>query len=293
MTRALVVIPHFFDPNGGGRHGSRCPDPLPRVRALAACLDGLHTSLGASQVAYDIASRVAPPANQREAVELDVAIVTTGEKHLLAALPVPPDLYRHVATDEDGWMLGFACRDVLRAGLGAYDWFLFIEDDLVLHDPLFLRKVAWFRGLAGEQRILQPNRFESDVRALAHKAYVDGDLPKRVLDPWRTTFDPDTLPALEGRVLGAPVRFVPAANPHGGCFFLSASQMERLAAQPWFALRDTSFVGPLESAVTLPLIRTFEVYKPAPENASFLELRHFGTGFLSLLRPRPEVRPAE
>ena len=88
--------------------------------------------------------------------------------------------------------------------------------------------------------------------------------------------------------MGAPVRFVPALNPHGGCFFLSAAQMERMVADPLFSGRDTSFVGPLESAVTLPLIRSFQVYKPARENASFLELRHYGSAFLSLLRRGPE-----
>jgi hypothetical protein len=35
--------------------------------------------------------------------------------------------------------------------------------------------------------------------------------------------------------------------------------------------RDTSFIGPLESAATLGIMRAFRIYKPAPEHAAFLE----------------------
>jgi hypothetical protein len=56
------------------------------------------------------------------------------------------------------------------------------------------------------------------------------------------------------------------------------------AAQPHFLDRDTGFIGPLESAATLGIMRTFRVYKPAVENASFLEIEHHGTAFISQLR---------
>jgi hypothetical protein len=61
--------------------------------------------------------------------------------------------------------------------------------------------------------------------------------------------------------------------------------MEYWARQPYFLDRDVSFVGPLESAATLGIMRTFRVYKPAAESASFLEIEHFGTAFLSMIRP--------
>jgi hypothetical protein len=63
--------------------------------------------------------------------------------------------------------------------------------------------------------------------------------------------------------------------------------MAHWAAQPYFLDRDTSFIGPLESAATLGIMRAFKVYKPAPPNAGFLEIQHFGTAYLSLLRRKP------
>lgn len=281
MPRALIAVPHYFDPQGGGRHASLRPDPDARIRALTANLSSLHAHFGVRQVAFDIANRTAHPCNRSEAMELDVVVCTTKGRHLLASLPLPQGLFRHHATDADPMRLGFEVRAVLAAGLGKYDWYGFLEDDLVVSDPSFFRKLAWFSAVAGDDHLLAPNRMETDVTLVAHKGYVDGTLAPRVTAPWR---DMTALPALEAKVLGAPVRFVPALNPHAGCWFVTAAQMARLAADPSYADRDESFVGPLESACTLPVLRTFKVYKPAAENASFLEVRHCGSDFLRLLR---------
>ena len=47
---------------------------------------------------------------------------------------------------------------------------------------------------------------------------------------------------------------------------------------------DTFFAAPkLESAATLGIMRAFRIYKPAPENASFLEIEHHGSAFIRQL----------
>ncbi len=53
--------------------------------------------------------------------------------------------------------------------------------------------------------------------------------------------------------------------------------------QEHFLDRDTSFVSPLESAATLGIMKTFRIYKTVPQQANFLEIQHFGTGFLRLI----------
>jgi hypothetical protein len=118
---------------------------------------------------------------------------------------------------------------------------------------------------------------------LVHKAYIDGDLDIKVTVPFQNI---EEGPTASGRLLGTTVGFVRAKNPHAGCFFLNARQMETWAQQPYFLDRDTRFIGPLESAATLEVMRTFRVYKPSPESASFLEIEHFGTSYLSQLRRR-------
>jgi hypothetical protein len=165
--------------------------------------------------------------------------------------------------------------------LGGYDYYCYLEDDLLVFDPWFFVKVRWFASLAGSDCLLQPNRFEASVRGPVRKAYVDGDLALRITAPFQ---DIRAKPVqFHGRVMGTPVSFRRVLNPHSGCFFLGAEQMARWARQSYFLDRDTSFIGPLESAATLGVMRTFRVYKPDAASASFLEVRHHGSAFLGLI----------
>ena len=56
--------------------------------------------------------------------------------------------------------------------------------------------------------------------------------------------------------------------------------MESWASKPYFLDRDISFAGPLESAATLGIMKTFRVYKPAPASAGFFEIRHANARYL-------------
>jgi hypothetical protein len=56
--------------------------------------------------------------------------------------------------------------------------------------------------------------------------------------------------------------------------------MEVWASKPWFADEDCSFAGPLESAASLGIIKTFRQYKPSTANAAFLELEHLHPRYL-------------
>ena len=110
-------------------------------------------------------------------------------------------------------------------------------------------------------------------------------------DPTTAPFqDVFVTPVATGSLLGTTVTFQRAKNPHAGCFFLNARQMPLWSTQPYFLDRDTSFIGPLESAATLSVMRTFRIYKPAPECAGFLEIEHFRTGFLGNLRRRGDAK---
>lgn len=281
--RILFAIPHYFNAQGGGGHASLVPEPRPRVEALAACLAAVHQVFGREQRVIDIFRKVAPRANQEQSHELDVVVCTTGDAHVLKHLPLPSQLYRQYATQAEPKLLGFECRSVLRDALGRYDYYAYLEDDLILHDPWFFAKLAWFTRLAGFDYVLQPNRYEMPGFVVARKVYVDGDLRPGLMATYR---DLSLLTDLHAEVYGAAMRFVPAKNPHSGCYFLNSAQMAHWAGQPHFLDRDTSFIGPLESAATLGLLRTFKVYKPAIENAAFLELQHYGTGFLSMVGTR-------
>jgi hypothetical protein len=278
--RILFTIAHFFNADGQGKHGSQRKDPRPRLLALSQNLAALHQLFGKSQSIINIGQRLAFPANKPQAYDLDIIICTTQNNHLLNQLPLPSHFYQHHPTQAEPLMLGFECQAVLRDCVGKYDYYCFLEDDLILHDPWLFIKLNWFNQQAGNLSLLQPNRYEVSTQHLSYKAYIDGDLLPRVTAPFQNVAEE---PELKGQILGMPIKFQRALNPHSGCYFLNANQMAYWANQPYFLDRDSSFVSPLESAATLGVMKTFRVYKPAPEQASFVEIQHFGTGFISLI----------
>ncbi|MBN3908935.1 MAG: calcium-binding protein [Nostoc sp. NMS1] len=278
--RIIFTIAHFFKPSSEARHASQHKDPQPRLQALTKSLTALHELFGKSQSIINIAQRIALPANQPQSHELDIVICTTQDNHLLNQLPLPSHLYKHHSTNVEPLLLGFECQAVLQSCLGQYDYYCFLEDDLIIHDPWFFIKLNWFTQQAGDLNLLQPNRYEVSPHGLVHKAYIDGDLALRVTAPFQNVQEQQEL---KGTIMNTLITFRRALNPHSGCYFLNANQIAHWANQPYFIDRDISFVSPLESAATLGIMKTFRIYKTSPEQASFLEIQHSGTGFLGLI----------
>jgi hypothetical protein len=285
--RVLFTIPHYVRPHPGGARGDRSYGSLaaetgPRVQALTACLSALHQQFRPAHCFIDHARATASAVPATVPQEIDVVLCTTQGCHVLDQLPFGNRYFTHHETAADPDLLGFTCHAVLREGLGRHDYFCYLEDDLILHDPGLFAKLAWFNRHAGDGCVLLPNRYEAGLNNLVPKVYIDGLLAEHVTAPFQDVRDSPPL-ALEA--LGVPTAFERTLNPHAGCFFLNAGQMEHWSRQPHFADRQSRFIGPLESAATLGVLRTFKVYKPGPANADFLEVQHFGTGYLSRLCP--------
>lgn len=275
----LVTIPHFFNPQGTGKHASLRQNPTPKIRALSAAITALQQIVGKNQCAINIRDCLTVPVNQVSNNQLDIVICTVGEYHLLDQLPIPQTLYQQHKVEVEPMLLGFECQAILQANLGKYDYYCFLEDDLILHDAWFFKKINWFNQI-DSRNLLQPNRYEISGQGIMHKAYIDGDMRARATANFQ---DIREKYQITGKVMGNEVLFRRCLNPHSGCYFLNAEQMAYWAKQAHFLDRDTSFISPLESAATLGIMKTFRIYKPVPENANFLEIQHAGTAFLSLI----------
>jgi hypothetical protein len=129
--------------------------------------------------------------------------------------------------------------------------------------------------------VLVPNRFERGDSLMATKAYVDGDLAARVCAPFQNR---DIQPRIEGEFLGQSHEFTRPLNPHSGSYCLRRDQLRTWSRHESFADRSRAFIGPLESAATLGIMKFFRVYKPAFQNAGFLEIEHQSNQFVSQLR---------
>lgn len=277
--RVLVAIPHYFAAPDEGRkagYGSEVADAAPkRAAALDRTIAGLRQVLGPRQWFYRLreGQRVAfDRANQSIAVKrLDIVVVTSGNRHLLDRLTVPRHWFAHEPVDGDPRLLGFACHDVLAEAADDYDWYCYLEDDVRIADPWFLRKIALVEDLTNGEVALMPNRFELLQGRRIEKLYVDGPVSPHYTAAWQ---DISQDVVLRLKFLGIEISLVRASNPHAGCFFLSQRQFSVWRDQPFFGDRDQSFMGPMESAATLGPMKTFRLFKPAIENAGFLEAEH-------------------
>ena len=284
MRKILVVIPHYCS-HGSGFYGSTGGNAALRKGILERVIGGLHQSCGSRQAFLLWLQNHVPGkgnghlirANDSVLSDLDIVLCTTGEDHLAKALTIPPFLYRHFDTGAEPMKIGFAAHQLLRENLGRYDWYCFLEDDLLINDPFFFPKLEWFVRLHGEETTLSPHRYELSLNQPVHKLYHDGSVRPDFTAAWQ---DVNDRRFVEGEHLGSTLRFERWPNPHSGCFFLNSRQMEEWASRPYFGDGDSSFAGPLESAASLGIIKTFRQYKPSPANAAFLELEHLHPRYL-------------
>jgi hypothetical protein len=272
MAKILITIPHYYRAQAAAStHASERGDAGARAAVVADAIGSLWANLSGRTTIVETKSGGLVAGPKRH--QADIRIVTAGSDHLVDSLQRVHSLFRQVPVAvANPRLLGFECHRVLAAEIENFDWFAYLEDDLILHDQLLIEKLEWFNRLFGGGNTLQPNRYEAGYGY--SRFYIDG--PGR----WKQIGNNPAPETLEAEFLGRPLRFELASNPHSGCFFLTRGQMRRWMRAPAFLDGDTSFVGPLESAATLGLYKTFRVYKTAAANYDFVEIRHAGDQYL-------------
>ena len=182
--------------------------------------------------------------------------------------------------------LGSETQRVLRERLGAYDYYAVVEDDMVIYDPLFFEKLAWFEQQFGAKCLLQPLRYEmaqSGTPALisawprilyqptcARLACGARGRPRKTrgeLARQRADLHIANQPTRRGLCSSAMLNCAIGPQPPG-C----------MTAKP-------RSVGPLESAMRLGLGRAFDVYQPAAPDPFFLSIEHWGTRYARQYAP--------
>lgn len=177
--------------------------------------------------------------------------------------------------DIDPMFIGFRCQDELIRRVDDFDWFIFLEDDIVLQDSFLLEKLERFNAKVGLERdVLLPNRYELWE---ATKRYID------------LTIDTEMAWSKLSTLLLDGVKLAECTNPHSGFFCLSKSQLKYWieSGRDWKD-KDLGFGGPRECSATMSLLECFSLYKPHPANLNFLEVRHYDTKYSQLY---PEQSP--
>lgn len=290
--RVLFVIPHFFsgtdaNPINRSRRSGAAEE---RLRALIATIGSLHQIFGSRTYGLDHFQRMAWQAAPTERHEIDVVVCTTGDSHLLNAAPALKELCRQHETGAEPMLLGFECHKVLADARGRYDYYAYVEDDLVITDPLFFRKRRLFDRSFGPAALLQPNRYEVLPDGPVHKLYVDYHVRPALTSPHQ---DVTQQPALHLPFLDETIRFERTCYPSAGGFFLSADQLPMWVKSPFFLDGDYSYLSPLDSAATLSVMKTFRIYKPSLDQAWFLEVLHASTRWIQSVMSLVQLAPRQ
>jgi hypothetical protein len=288
--RIQVCIPHYFrehadpgdNPNGYGslRSGAR----LQRSIALSRCIAGLLNLQRAAESCQLNISRksIDHLPNSAEPLEIKISICTDGENRLQDVL----DLYRNrievlALSLDNPRELPLACRDHLIQNYGDADLLGYMEDDVVIHDPLFFDKLAWFHEKTNHQFCLMPHRYERIDTGSMETLMVDGPLSSDFIGQFAQP-QPNVA---NGQFRGIEtVSFDIADNPHSGTFCLSQTQAALLRDSE---LPREGFVGPLETAATLTVLHRFPVMKPSRECWRFLRVEHGHPSFLHYINKLP------
>ena len=293
--RLRVVIPHFFregasEASGGygsGRRGNR----LPRSLALARCLGSV---LGLNRAQHDwilnIAERQleltpAPTLAGLAGVQVELHLFVSGQHWLQEVVELfAPRLVLHQLELADPMQLPLAAVRQLLDLAPPADLHLYLEDDLVVQDPRYVDKLAWFHQRTEHRFVLMPHRLEPTVANAPQRLFVDG--PIKPVGQRESVWADQEPPVAQGRFWdGQELSFVRAANPHSGSFCLSTPQLEHVRQAPW---PPQPFVGPLETAATGTVLGHFPVLKPSWACRDFLTLEHGNPSFLRLLGELPQ-----
>lgn len=301
--RLLFVIPHYFKPKAGNvmNNSLRAAARGNRIAALSETIASLHRLYGQMVCGIDHSRAIAYQAVPTPRHDVDIIVCTLGDDHLLDELPLSRTLYRQAKAVCEPEMLGFAAHRVMAMTGREYDYYCYLEDDIGMVDPLFFVKRRLFDDAFGSQALLQPNRYEVQNSVCGFKTYVDYALHELLTSTYHDLSDQ---PALELPFLGENIRFERSSYPSAGSFFLNAQQFRHWVNSPAYTDWDTSFIGTLDSASILSIMKTFRVYKPVLDQGWFLEVTHLsprwadtvGKGVPVVLRDNaftglPEITP--
>ena len=288
--RLLFAVVHYYK-SGDGRHGSLAADPRPRIDALRRLILQLHRLYGQPAGLLNHLERRVDGVDDGGG-PVDIRVCVSGDCHVLDRLSDCEGLYlKEVCHPDDPRLLGFEAQRVLVDACAAaenarqpFDYIAYLEDDILLTDADFFLKLRSFNRAFGNQYLLMPNRIETlEHQGQLRRFYIDGDYNPAASEMHRHSENQ----MLCFPHLGEMVRFEQPSNLHSGSFFLNRDQARIYAGSGHAAEVDTSFHGPLESAATLSMLKTFQLMKPVPENGRFLTVEHDGRNFMGLVQSLP------
>lgn len=242
--KLMFVVAHIV-PDGA--------DKSYHLNRLQECLDGILCSF--------------------DGYDRDIVLLTKAGYSLRADLPayLISATQEYFSSQQDPMLVEFDSYDLFLENVKKYDYFFFLEDDIIINDALWMHKIDYFNTEINDPSILLfPHRYEYDNGV---KFYNDQIM--------HSTMESDRYRYAEWSTIKiGGIKFCQYENPHAAIHCLTRKQVEYWS-QKGNPLRNvvTAF-GTLESAATFNLYHAFSIYKPHPECLGYLEVRHLGNKYM-------------
>ena len=187
--KILFVIVHYWNPKGNGKHQSLRPNPAPRTQALKAQIQSLRRLSGFTSLLH-LEDRSVYRTNSSLKIDIDIKIVTDGCHHVFEFLD-PPYLaaFEHIPLNPSSPMhLGFEAHRILQEHLDHnYNYYCYLEDDLIINDSSFFQKLASFSSFLSDKFLVLPQRYElSHSIHQVEKFYIDGPMEPTFIQEFYT-----------------------------------------------------------------------------------------------------------
>ncbi len=177
----------------------------------------------------------------------------------------------YYSQQQDPMFVEYNAHDVFKLHVNAYDYFLFLEDDIILNDSWFLEKIKNFNDASPKNNfVLLPHRFEYYIGL---KYYFEQSvLIKDTLQPHKYL---EQLTIISGGI-----KFSIYENPHAAFYCLNKEQMQLWINSGYKWKNKVVAFGALESAATFCLYENFQFFNPHPDNISYFEVQHYGNKYM-------------
>ena len=215
MKKILIAIPHYYKKEKKSLYASSYMNEQKRAKIVSDTIAALlklfsvrdkYVALGQNVNENNRPQYLFLDANQNLKYHLDICICVHQSMHLLDLLEIPTKYYHKVNVNVSSpRYLGFGCLRLLKMMNNQYDYYCFLEDDIVIHDPLLFKKVSWFESMLGINYLLQPHRYITIESPGYLKFYCDNEIRKVVTKKW---IDFEKKPKLQVPFYGEMIDFI-------------------------------------------------------------------------------------
>lgn len=206
--------------------------------------------------------------------ELTIVVNTLPEMHLIDFLPtyLSEKVSLSFSAQKDPMMVEFDAFDIFKESSGDFQYYLFLEDDVILSDTWFVSKIKLFNEMAVDKKmVLLPHRYEMIE---GNKFFIDQEIF------YGDKMEAYSINALFSIKVG-DVELQEFENSHAAIYLLDQTQLNIWLASGNKWKNQVVAFGALESAATYSLYENFTFLKPSLTNIDFLQVKHWGTKYSS------------